>query len=163
MRRRGARQIDGLGEGPVLQRIVERHRLGARLRKAIGEPRRERVVGQRVGPQAEHAAGAELRGQPAQAVGLIEAGMARIEQAVGRMIDVDQHRVEAAAGRVRIEARLGGGQREEVAMDEAAARVGGDRGAERHQSAPVPIDDGASASTTTSDPTWAFSSTAAAV
>jgi hypothetical protein len=86
---------------------VKGHRFGARLRKAIGEQRRERLVGKRVGPQTEHAARPQLRGQPLETLGLVEGGIPRMEQKVRRMIDVDQYGVEAAARRVRVEACAG--------------------------------------------------------
>ena len=58
-------------------------------------------------PQTEHAARPQLRGQPLETLGLVEGGIPRMEQKVRRMIDVDQYGVEAAARRVRVEARAG--------------------------------------------------------
>jgi hypothetical protein len=42
-----------------------------------------------------------------ETLGLVEGGIPRMEQKVRRMIDVDQYDVEAAARRVRVEARAG--------------------------------------------------------
>ena len=58
-------------------------------------------------PQTEHAARPQLRGQPLETLGVVEGGIPRMEQKVRRMIDVDQYGVEAAARRVRVEARAG--------------------------------------------------------
>ena len=81
-----------------------------------------------------------MRGQPREARLAVERGVARIEQRVGRMVDVDQHGVEGAPGRGRIEARFGRRQREEIAMHKAAARLSGEFAAERDQAAGVPVD-----------------------
>ena len=51
--------------------------------------------------------------------------------------------MEEASRCVGIESLFGiGGQREEIAMDKSAARIGGELGAERHQALFVPFDDG---------------------
>ena len=102
------REVDGLREWPILQLIVERHQLGARLGKHTTEPVQEGVIGKLVGPEPEHTAVAQFRCQLPETLGLIEARIARIEQEAGRMIDVDKDRTKAAAGCPRIEALLGG-------------------------------------------------------
>lgn len=55
------------------------------------------------------------------------------------MIDVYEHRVKLAAWRVRIKARIGSREREEVAVNEAAARVADKLRAQRHQPFLMPI------------------------
>src|SRR5680860_292381 len=104
------RQVDGLRVGPVLKRIVKRHRFGAGLGKDAAQARREDLVRKVIRPQAEHAPGTKMRRQSAKTVGLIEGVISRIEQELRRMIDVDEDRVELAGRRLRIEPRLGGGQ-----------------------------------------------------
>jgi hypothetical protein len=46
-------ELDGLGELPVLKRIVKRHSLGARLGKDRAKPPCESLVRHLVGPQPE--------------------------------------------------------------------------------------------------------------
>ena len=57
------------------------------------------------------------------------------------MIDIHQHRIEAAARRAGIESVRGMRHREEVAVDQAAARIAGQLLAERKQTLLVPLDD----------------------
>ena len=85
-----ARQVDGLRELVVLQRIVERHQLGARFSEDLGQPHREGRIGTLVRPQPENTSRLEVGGQPAKTLGAIESGVSRVEQEVRRMIDIDQ-------------------------------------------------------------------------
>ena len=57
------------------------------------------------------------------------------------MVDIHQHGIEPAPWCERVEAIAARRQREEVAGDEAAARIVADGGSERQQAAPVPADD----------------------
>lgn len=66
--------------------------------------------------------------------------MFRTEQMPGRMVDVHQDGVEFRVRCVGHQPVCGTGQLEEVAMHEAAARIGGQRLAEGQQAAPVPLD-----------------------
>src|SRR6266446_6139337 len=86
------REVDGLRERPILQRIVKRHQLGACLGKHTTEAGQECVVRKLVGPEAEHTPITQFRCQLLQTLGLIEARMTRIEQRTGRMIDIDKDR-----------------------------------------------------------------------
>jgi hypothetical protein len=99
-------------------------------------------------------------GEPLLAV---ESGVLRIEQKVGRMIDVHEHCVKSAGGDGRIKARFGRREREEIALNEAAPEVAGQLGAERHQPFRMPFDHSSSASTTRSEATFWCSNTALAV
>lgn len=68
--------------------------------------------------------------------------MARVQEVAGRVVDVEEHGVETAAGLGGVESGGGvGGEGEEVAVDEAAAGIGGEAGAQRDEAAAVPIDD----------------------
>jgi len=54
------REVNGLGELPILKRIVKRHPLGARLGKDRGKPLCERLVRNLVRPKPEDAAGKKV-------------------------------------------------------------------------------------------------------
>src|SRR5450759_2531975 len=79
------REIDRLRERLVLQRVVKRHRLGARLREHLRQTCGEGVVGTLIGPEPEHPARAQLRSQKGEPRRAVEGGVARIEQGVGGM------------------------------------------------------------------------------
>ena len=81
----------------------------------------------------------ELLRQQAQAGGAVKAPVAIVEQVRRRVIDIQQDRVELAAGGVGIESRPEG-ELEEIAMDEAAAGIGGESRSERNQPLLVPFD-----------------------
>jgi hypothetical protein len=84
-----------------------------------------------------------------------------MQQVAREVIDIDKHRIETAAGVAGIESIRGMRHREEVAMDEAAARIAGQLLSKRQQALFVPLD--ASASTTIKDRTLRFSRTVRAV
>ena len=56
------------------------------------------------------------------------------------MVDIDEDGVEGPRRRIRIEAGNRCGEREEIAEDQPAARIAGQPGSERQQSAGVPVD-----------------------
>ncbi len=56
------------------------------------------------------------------------------------MVDIDQHGIEAPVGALRVEAGAARRQREEVAGDEAAARIAGERRPHGQEPRPVPAD-----------------------
>ena len=58
------REVNGLGELPVLKRIVKRHPLGARHGEDRGKPLCERLVRNLVRPKPEDAAGKKVCGEP---------------------------------------------------------------------------------------------------
>ena len=60
-------------------------------------------VGRIVGPKREDTARVQLRGKGAQAIGLVEGSIARVQQIARRMIDIQQHGVKAPSGLFRIE------------------------------------------------------------
>src|SRR5262245_942957 len=100
------REVNGLGELPVLKRIVKRHSLGARLRKDRGKPVCERLIRKLVRPKREDAAGKKVYGEPLQPGGLIKGRVLRIEKEVRRMIDVDQNDIKPSSGCIRIKSVL---------------------------------------------------------
>lgn len=63
---RSSSNINGLREILVLKWVVKRHALGTRCDKNLPEPRGERCIGEFIGPEAEDAAGTEMRGKPPQ-------------------------------------------------------------------------------------------------
>ena len=82
-----------------------------------------------------------MRGEPLQAFRLVQCGVARMQQVCRRVVDIHQHRVEAATGRGGIEPIRRMRHREEVGIDETAARIAGQLLAERQQTLLVPFDD----------------------
>ena len=65
-----------------------------------GQHALERVIRRIVRPQRKDAAGMQMLGQPRKPLRLVQRGVARMQQLSRRVIDVDQHRIEAAARRV---------------------------------------------------------------
>lgn len=117
--------------------------MGGGIGKNFAEGGEEGVAGWVVGPHGEDTAGVELCRELAEGSGGIERGVAGVEEVLGGVVDVEEDGVEAAGGIFGVEAGGGSGrQREEIAVDEAAARVGGERRAERDEAAFVPFDDG---------------------
>jgi hypothetical protein len=80
-------------------------------------------------------------GQPAGALDAVEAGAAVGEQVPRGVVDVHDHRVEEAPRLVGVEAGPVA-HREEVAVHEAAPRVGDEHRTDRHEAPAVPVDDG---------------------
>ena len=70
--------------------------------------------------------------------------MPLVQEVRRRVVDVQQHGVEAPVGGLGIEGRLPflrTRQREEIAVDEAAAGIRHQPGAQRHQATLMPLDD----------------------
>ena len=101
-----AREVNSLGELPVLKRIVKRHPLGARLGKDRGKLLCEPVVRNFVRPKPEDTARKKVCGEPLQARGLIKGCILRIEEEARRMIDIDQNRIKPSSGYIRIKSLL---------------------------------------------------------
>lgn len=112
-----------------------------RRRESVRQHLLKRMVRRVVRPERENAAGMQLRGEPGQPLRLVQRGVARMQQVSRRMVDIHQHRVEAALRSVGIETGGGMRHREEVAMDQAATRITRQGLAERKQSLLVPFDD----------------------
>ena len=56
------------------------------------------LIGRFIGPHRKHPAGMKLRGESAQAVRLVERCIARVQQIVRGVINVQQHGVKPSAG-----------------------------------------------------------------
>ena len=82
-----------------------------------------------------------MLGKPGKPLPLVQRGVARMQQLSRRVIDVHQHRIKAAARRAGIESIRAMRHREEIAVDETAARIAGQLLAERKQALIVPFDD----------------------
>ena len=82
----------------------------------------------------------QVSGKPSQAFRLVQRRVARMQQVARGMIDIDQHRIEAAAWCLRIESIDGVRHREEIAMDQPAARIRRQVRPKRQQAALVPFD-----------------------
>lgn len=75
--------MDRLRERSALGRVVERDRLGPGLGENIGQAIGEGGVGSVVRPQPEDTARLEVGGHRRQAVGLVEAAAALVDQGFG--------------------------------------------------------------------------------
>ena len=89
-----------------MKRILKGHRFGARFGEDIREPIGESIVRALVGPQPENAARTQMGGEPVQARRLIKGGVGRVQQELGRMVDIHQDGVEPPGGLIRIKAVL---------------------------------------------------------
>jgi hypothetical protein len=121
---------------------VERDRLGPCRFEDLGKPCSEGLVRPVVRPQSEDAARFQVPAQALQPFRRVKVRIFGGEPEVRRMVDIDEDRVEAPAGRFGIEPGVGGGEREEIAVDEPAARVAGQFRPERQKARFVPVDDG---------------------
>jgi len=65
------------------------------------------IIRRIVRPQRKHTAGLQVPGKPGKPLRRVQRGMARMQQVVRGVVDVHQHRIEAAAGRIGIEAIRG--------------------------------------------------------
>jgi hypothetical protein len=100
----------------------------------------EGVVGRVVGPQREHAAGAEMPAESAESGRRVEVRVARVEQVSGRVVDVDQQRIEPIRVAFVQHRRVVPDELEEVTVDQPAARVLAERAATRDEVASMPVD-----------------------
>lgn len=138
-----AAEIDGAGGVAADEGVGEVDDFGADFGENFAEAGEEAFFGGIIGPEAEDAAGMEAGGEALEAGDGIEVGVAGVEEVGGRVVDVEEHGVEAAAGMGRIVAGGGGGgEGEEVAVHELAAGIGGEFGAEGNEAAAVPVDHG---------------------
>ena len=80
---RGSCHVNCAGGVAVLERVVEADDVGLAAGEHFFQCGHEAVFGWVVGPQGKDAAGVELGGEAAEAVGLIERGMALVEEVVG--------------------------------------------------------------------------------
>ena len=71
--------------------------------KDAGQHALERFVRGIIRPQREYAAGMQMFRQTRKPLRFVKRGVARVQQISRRVIDVDQHRIEAAARHTRVE------------------------------------------------------------
>jgi hypothetical protein len=81
-----------------------------------------------------------VAGKPDETFRRVERGMARVENVVRRVVDIEKHGIKAPTGRVGVESRSGD-HGEEVALHEPAALIPCERRAERQQLLFMPLDD----------------------
>ncbi len=140
--RRTARDVNGARGFAVEEGIGEGDDVRLRRGEGGAECVKKVVIRRVIGPESEDAAWLELSGERAQSGRRIEVTVARVEEVARGVVDVEEDGLEAATGLRGIEARGGRGEGEEVAVDEAAAWIAGEHGAERDEAAPMPVDHG---------------------
>ena len=136
-----ATEVDGAGGVAAEEGVGEVDDFGADFGENLAEAGKEAFFGGIVGPEAEDAAGVETGDEALEAGDGIKVGVAGVEEVGGRVVDVEEYGVEAAArmGRI-VAAGGGGGEGEEVAVYELAAGISGQFGAEGDEAAAVPVD-----------------------
>lgn len=112
-----------------------------RGRKDRAERIKKFVVGRIVGPEGKDAFRLQMRSERTQPTGRIEGAVACVEQVARGVIDIQKNGVKATTGRFGIEPRGRSSERKEISMDESASWIAGQRGADRDEAAPVPVDD----------------------
>jgi len=137
-----ARDIHRAGGVASEQRIREPDDVGRLRGKHSIEHGDEILIRRVVRPESKDASGMELRGAAMQSGDLVECTVPRVQETLRGVVDVEQDSVKEPVWILCVESLPGGGEREEIAQDQTASRVGRKLRPERNETAPVPADDG---------------------
>src|SRR6202035_3728192 len=89
--------IDGIAGVALPERVIESNDVRGGSCKRSGKRALKCLIRRVVRPQREHAAGTQMRGELGKPRRRVQRGVAWMQEAAWRVIDIDQHRVEAAA------------------------------------------------------------------